>query len=617
MSSSEAPENKVSIESGTFEASPASESQQPRGAALAERIQSKVRRLGTRDAWLGPFGFGELFMPRWDPYDWFGRWRKEDEKEKQEQEVPFYPVNGEMPILLGAISGLQHCLAMLAGLITPPIVLSSSLNLDPETSSYLVSASLITSGILSLVQITRIPLVKGYQLGTGILSVVGTSFATLSSSNAVINNMYSDGTCPVVDGKRQPCPDGYGHLLGTAALCSLLEVLLSLVPIRVLQRLFPRVVTGVVILLIGVAQIGESGVLNWAGGSNGCNSRSEGGAATPCQDPRGLLWGSPDYLGLGFLAFFVILVVEVFGSPVMRCASVVIGLLFPLVVAGPTGYVGRENIDAAKPITFLWVHTFKLRIYPQAILPFLAVYVSLAMEAIGDVTASSEASRLSTAGPEFEARIQGGIMADAMNGWLSALFTITPMSVFAQNNAIIALTQIASRQSGYWCCFWLILFGILGKIAGCIRAIPSSVIGGVTSFLFMSVAVSGLSVLSKVPINRRNRFVLTSSLMFGFGTMLVPKWFAFLFTYSGPNQALKGFLQSLEIVLETPFLLAGLVAMVVNLILPYEHGEREAEEQMHRLEVIAGEPELFSSGADKPFVEQHDWRPEQREQRLD
>ena len=408
----------------------------------------------------------------------------------------FYPVNGEMPILLGAISGLQHCLAMLAGLITPPIVLSSSLNLDPETSSYLVSASLITSGILSLVQITRIPLVKGYQLGTGILSVVGTSFATLSSSNAVINNMYSDGTCPVVDGKRQPCPDGYGHLLGTAALCSLLEVLLSLVPIRVLQRLFPRVVTGVVILLIGVAQIGESGVLNWAGGSNGCNSRSEGGAATPCQDPRGLLWGSPDYLGLGFLAFFVILVVEVFGSPVMRCASVVIGLLFPLVVAGPTGYVGRENIDAAKPITLLWVHTFKLRIYPQAILPFLAVYVSLAMEAIGDVTASSEASRLSTAGPEFEARIQGGIMADAMNGWLSALFTITPMSVFAQNNAIIALTQIASRQSGYWCCFWLILFGILGKIAGCIRAIPSSVIGGVTSFLFMSVAVSGLSVLS-------------------------------------------------------------------------------------------------------------------------
>lgn len=603
-------EGKPTVDATPFEDT-RNELPAPERPTFVGRIRHHASLLCRKEGWLGDTSFAELFMPRLDPYGWTQRWRSNTSL--THSKVPFYPVDGDLPVVIGAISGLQHCLAMLAGLITPPIILSQALNLTDEVASYLVSASLIASGLLSLIQITCIPLFRGYQLGTGILSVVGTSFATLSCANAVIANMYRDGTCPVdPQGKQLPCPDGYGYLLGTAALCSLLELLMSLVPVRILQRILPRTVTGIVILLIGSSLIGESGVLNWAGGAGDCASHATGGAATPCMDPRGLPWGSPEYIGLGFLSFVTIVAVEIFGSPAMRSASIVIGLLFPLVVAGPLGYISRENIDAAKPITFLWTHTFKLKIYPQAILPFLAVYVSLAMEAIGDITASSEASRLSTSGERFERRIQGGIMADGLNGCLAALCTITPMSIFAQNNAIISLTQIASRQSGYWCCFWLILFGIVGKIAGCIRAIPSSIIGGVTSFLYMSVAVSGLAVLSKVPINRRNRFVITSGLMFGFGTMLVPNWFAYLFSYHGPNTALQGFLQSITIVLGTPFLIAGLVAAIMNLILPYEASELEEEQRQN-----ANDPELqngpntYTTGCD-PLM--NDARP--REQPL-
>lgn len=81
---------------------------------------------------------------------------------------------------------------------------------------------------------SRIHLFRGYYLGTGLITVVGTSFATLSTANAVsipalsketllitsqiFDAMYKDGTCPstTTDGQttRGPCPDAYGMVLG-------------------------------------------------------------------------------------------------------------------------------------------------------------------------------------------------------------------------------------------------------------------------------------------------------------------------------------------------------------------------------------------------------------------
>lgn len=289
--------------------------------------------------------------------------------------------------------------------ITPPIIISSSLNLPSETQSYLISASLIACGILSAVQMSAIPLLRGYQLGTGLLSVVGTSFATLSTATAIFDNLfvsprvvplrssagltrltitprihtcyrYKDGTCPTItlaDGttSRGACPEAYGYLIGTAAVCGLLEMALSFVPVRLLRKAFPPVVTGGVVTLIGASLIGSSGFLDWAGGSGDCSSRPTSGQYVVCPQvggPHALPWGSAEYLGLGFLSFMTIVVVEIFGSPVMRNGSVVIGLLFPLVVAGPLGYIGRSNIDSAQAITFLWTTTFKLKVYGPAVL---------------------------------------------------------------------------------------------------------------------------------------------------------------------------------------------------------------------------------------------------------
>lgn len=144
------------------------------------------------------------------------------------------------------------------------------------------------------------------------------------------------------------------------------------------------------------------------------------------------------------------------------------------------------------------------------------------------------------------------------------------MSTFAQNNGVIALTRCANRKAGYACCFFLIIMGVFSKFAAALVAIPAAVLGGMTTFLFSAVAVSGIRIISTVNFTRRNRFILTAAMSLGFGATLVPNWFAYVFTYDGPNNARKGFFNAITLVCETGFALTAFLAIFLNLVLPEE-----------------------------------------------
>jgi uracil-xanthine permease len=272
----------------------------------------------------------------------------------------------------------------------------------------------------------------------------------------------------------------------------------------------------------------------------------------------------------------------------MKSTSVIIGLLAGCIIAAACGYFDPSGIDSAPAVSFIWVKTFKLSIYGPLVLPIMAIYVICACEATGDITATCDVSRLDVEGEVFESRIQGGILADGINGCLAALMTITPMSTFAQNNGVIALTRCANRKAGYFCCcklsksrIWvkvfsnaikvfLILTGIFAKFSAALVSIPASVLGGMTTFLFCAVAVSGMAIVNRVPFNRRTRFILTASLALGYGATLVPNWFTYVFTYAGNNHAFRGFLDAIELVMETGFALTALVAMLLNLAFAHD-----------------------------------------------
>ncbi|PNY22358.1 Uric acid-xanthine permease [Tolypocladium capitatum] len=568
------------------------------GKGFNARLRSFVRAFTTRDGLIGDYDYVFLFRPNL-PFMAKGDYRS-----------PFFGLDDKMPVVLAMLLGLQHALAMLAGVITPPIILSGSggANLEPAQQQYLVSTALIVSGILSGVQINRFRIPKTgrvplrwcfcYFIGTGVLSVVGISFSIIPIAQGAFRQMYANGYCPSdANGNPLPCPRGYGALIGTSSVCALVEILISFLPPRILLRMFPPIVTGPTVMLIGVHLV-KSGFQDWMGGSGPCSNPAGAGdqsaffAKCPTiHAPHALPWGSAEFLGLGFSVFITIILCERYGSPMMKSTSVVIGLLVGCIIAGACGYFDSAGIDSAPVASFIWVHTFPLSVYGPLVLPIMAVFVVCATEAVGDITATCDVSHLEVEGRNYESRIQGGLLTDGLNGIAAALMTMTPMSRFAQNNGVIALTRCANRKAGLACCFFLVTMGVLAKFAAALVAIPKPVLGGMTTFLFAAVAVSGMAILfGGVPFNRRTRFILTTGLSLGYGATLVPNYFDGVFTYSGGNHALEGFLNAIVLIMETGFAVTAAVCMVLDLVLPAEMEDVVDARNMELTEVDTATP---------------------------
>jgi NCS2 family nucleobase:cation symporter-2 len=221
-----------------------------------------------------------------------------------------------------------------------------------------------------------------------------------------------------------------------------------------------------------------------------------------------LPFGSPQYVALGGSVIVYIIILEVFGSPFARNCSVAISLFLGFLTAAifsyvpPEGgehlsYISLERVAQAPSLTFLWARTFPLGVYFPALFPVMVCYVITTVESIGDITASCEASGLDTEGEVFDSRLQGGLLADGVNSFLSCLCTSMPNTTFSQNNGVISLTRCASRRAGYFCCVWMCIFGILAKLSALITSVPDCVLGGMVTFLFANITVSGIRILGQ------------------------------------------------------------------------------------------------------------------------
>ena len=144
-----------------------------------------------------------------------------------------------------------------------------------ESREYLVSAAWITSGILTIIQVFRAKIIgTGYYLGTGLISVMGTSFTFLPIAREMviraITDAQAEGKCDCTPGTdavtgEATCGfpfdckgygmEGYGRFLGTAMVAAFLEVVIALMPAKMRQKLFPPVVTGTAVMLIGASLI--------------------------------------------------------------------------------------------------------------------------------------------------------------------------------------------------------------------------------------------------------------------------------------------------------------------------------------------------------------------------
>jgi len=543
-------------------------------------------------------GFKEKFFGEGEGYNYAALCMPQMPWKKDQQKLVFYGVDEPLPYLVALLMGLQHAFTMVGNVITPPFVIFrfSVAPDDPELQGYAIAAALIVSGICTLIQVSKIPIpgtksLFGRQmyLGSGILGVMGTSIAFLPIYEVAINQQINNGIEPII---------AYGNMLGNTLICGLLEVFLSSLPPKKLRKVFPPVVTCVTVILIGVTLSGV-GMKYWGGGAvcadmiwkdhvQAVAAGVEGSPTQYCTNGNVKLpYGSPEFIGLGFSVMCMLIFIEFFGSIFMKNCNVIIALLFGYLVAGLTNYEGESYISAAKVenapwITFLFVKVFPIGFYGPALIPlFIAFYVTT-LETAGDITAVYDASYLDVGSERYTESLQGGLLSDGFCSIFSALLTSMPNTTLSQNNGVVAMTKCASTRAGYACGFWLIFMGVLAKISGVITSIPDCVLGGMTTFLFCNVLVSGISLSSQLDMNsRRVKFILAVSLALGVGVTVWP--FAFKDMRGSPytanfwpcancSETMQGLRNGVVVILSTGYAIGSMTAMFLNALLPADPG---------------------------------------------
>ena len=403
-----------------------------------------------------------------------------------------YGLNDRPPLRETLFAALQHLLAIFVAIITPPLIISSALKFDLETTGFLVSMSLFVSGLATFVQCRRFG-----PVGTGLLCIQGTSFSFISP-------IIGAGMLGIVGGKMD-VGLGLSYIFGACMVASVVEMVVSrLLPYT--RKIITPLVSGIVVSLIGMCLI-KAGITSCGGGQ----SAVDGGT-----------FGSLQNLGLALLVLVSIIFFNRSSNRFLRMGSIVLGLLIGCVAAYALHLIDFSRISGAGNLNIPVPFKYGLHFDVGSIIGLGLIYLVTAVEAFGDITANSLISGEPVEGPVFLKRAQGGVLADGFNSFLAAVFNSFPNSIFAQNNGMIQLTGVASRYVGYFIAGALVLLGLFPVVGQLFSLIPDAVLGGATLLMFGTVAAAGIRIIAATEITRKAVLVMAISFAMGLSVELVP-----------------------------------------------------------------------------------------------
>ncbi|HGS4778275.1 TPA: uracil-xanthine permease family protein [Vibrio cholerae] len=435
-----------------------------------------------------------------------------------------YQLNDRPPLPQTLFAALQHLLAMFVAVITPSLIICQSLGVPADQTNTIISMSLFTSGLSSFIQIRTFG-----PIGSGLLSIQGTSFnflgpiigagLALKAGGADIETMMA-------------------AIFGTILVASSAEILLSRV-LQFAQRIITPLVSGIVVTLIGLTLV-QVGLISMGGGYAAMADGS---------------FGSLDKLALAGTVLAIIVLLNRAHNPYVRVASIVIAMLVGYVMAYLMGMVNTDNLAETQLIALPIPMQYGLGFDWSLFIPLLLIFLITALEAIGDITATSEVSGEPVKGPVYMKRIKGGVLADGLNSALAAVFNSFPNSTFSQNNGVILLTGVASRYVGYFIAGMLVLLGLFPGVASFVQLIPEPVLGGATIVMFGTIAAAGVRIISRVDLDRRAILIMALSFSMGLGIAQKPEILQFM----------PEFIKNL---FSSGVAAGGITAIVLNLLLP-------------------------------------------------
>ena len=406
---------------------------------------------------------------------------------------PAYEFEAKMPLKQAIPLGLQHVLAMFVGNLTPLLIITGACGITggndlAQLQIELLQNAMLVAGLITLLQLFSVGPVGGKV--PIIMGVFNSVAATMGGGILA-----------------------YGAIMGASIIGGLFESVLGCF-LKPLRRFFPSVVTGTVVLSIGLSLIGV-GVNSFGGGSS-------------AQD-----FGSMENMLLAIFVLIVILAVKHGTKGYLSSSSILVGIIAGYAVAFIMGLVlphtgiAADGTEYTKAWVLNWdkvaqaswisipaIVPVKIVFDMRAILPVLIMFIVTAVETVGDISGVVEG------GMDREAtdkELSGGVICDGLGSSIAALFGVLPNTSFSQNVGLVTMTKVVNRMALATGAVFLILCGLIPKLGAIVSIMPQSVLGGAAVMMFSSIVVSGIQLITKEKMTSRNLTIVSVALGVGYG----------------------------------------------------------------------------------------------------
>ncbi|CUN52473.1 transporter [Clostridium disporicum] len=426
-----------------------------------------------------------------------------------------YEVDDNPSLSKKILFGLQHIFAAFGGIVVVPLVIAGALGFDGKTTTTLISATILASGLATIIQ------AKGVgRAGSKVACIMGTDFTFVSPSISVGSVL------------------GLPGIIGATILGAFFEIILSFF-IKPLMKLFPPLVTGTVVCLIGLTLLPVS--IDWAAGGSGSAE-----------------YGSMLNISIAIAVLIITLALNHYGKGLLSSASILIGMVVGYIICIPFGLVDFAPIREAGWLSFPKIFEYGVQFDLKALIAFLPAYFVTTIETVGCLKAVGETSQVEM----NEKRVGSGVLADGIGSIIGGLLGSFPNTSFSQNVGLISLTKVASRYVAVAAGAILVCLGFLPKLAALINSIPQPVLGGVGIVMFGTVAAAGIKTLSRVKLTERNLLIIATAIGLGLGVTFRPEF-------------IEQLPEALKMIFASGISTGTIVALILNLVLREDKEEIE------------------------------------------
>lgn len=444
-------------------------------------------------------------------------------KQSNLKSTSIYDLDGVPPLRQAFPLGMQQLLAMFVGNIVPMLLVSSAAGLSADQTTLLLQSSILGAGVATLIQVLPIK-IGNFQIGSGLPVMLGLTYTFLPISIST-SIRY-----------------GLGALFGAQLIGAIFTILIGLA-IPKIRKFFPPIVTGTIIVSIGVSCF-PTAAYNLAGGSG---------------DPS---MGALHNWVIGSIVILTIVLCNGFGKRLVSASAILIGMIVGYIVAVIWGIVDFSPIMEASWFTVPKPLAFGIEFRPDLIIVFILLFFINAVEMVGDFTVSATGGL--NRQPDSK-ELRGGIVGNAFACMFASVFNCFATGTYSQCSGIVALTKVCSRRVMATGAVTLVIAAFSPKLAAVLSTIPNCVIGGATIVVFSMIAVSGMSLVAKSKFTSRSMLIAGVPLAFGLGISLAKDTLA---NYGEYVQMFFG---------ESSIILVATLALLMNIILPKTEEDIENE----------------------------------------